>query len=200
MAHSLRVCDDGVSLRLVSGQSSCLVHSLIQGPSWWCTHVSARKDSSEKDSGRLVISSLCWSPHWVLLVRFWWQHILRYWDVLLWDILGKQAWPRKAVWVHNSVTQIQSHSEVLEVRASAYELSGDTVEFRTLALLDCGPEFWLCPCHTCTHIATRAALNPPLSSFLPASLGCATQAPSLGARWEIMKPFVFSILFLFPRC
>ena len=54
--------DDGVGFRLVSGQSSCLVHSLIQGPSWWCTHVSARKDSSEKDSRRLVISSLCWSP------------------------------------------------------------------------------------------------------------------------------------------
>ena len=27
---------------------------LTQGPSWWCTHCSAKLDSSKDDSGRLV--------------------------------------------------------------------------------------------------------------------------------------------------
>lgn len=37
---------------LVSGFS--LANLVTQGPSWWCTHYSAKTDSSEKDSGRLV--------------------------------------------------------------------------------------------------------------------------------------------------
>ena len=28
--------------------------TLTQGPSWWCVHYTAKMDSSEKDSGRLV--------------------------------------------------------------------------------------------------------------------------------------------------
>ena len=54
MARSLRFYGDGVSFRVVSGQSCCLTRSLTQGPSWWHTHRSAKIDSSEKDSGRLV--------------------------------------------------------------------------------------------------------------------------------------------------
>ena len=33
---------------------------LTQGPFWWCTHHSAKMDSSEKDSGRLV-GQMGWS-------------------------------------------------------------------------------------------------------------------------------------------
>ena len=35
---------------------------LAQGPSWWHVHLSAKMDSSTKDSGRLVISSLPVAP------------------------------------------------------------------------------------------------------------------------------------------
>ena len=39
-----------------------LIFGLTQGPSWWCLHLSAKMDSSTKDSGRLV----GFSPHWPL--------------------------------------------------------------------------------------------------------------------------------------
>lgn len=48
-----------VSFRVVYDQSS-LVHSQIQGPSWWHVDLSARMGSSTKDSGILVVSSLFW--------------------------------------------------------------------------------------------------------------------------------------------
>ena len=38
---------------LVSGLS-LVTTVLTQGPSWWCTHSSAKMESSEKDSERLV--------------------------------------------------------------------------------------------------------------------------------------------------
>ena len=36
---------------------------LTQAPSWWCTHCSAKMDSSEKDSGK-------WQDTWHLLLAF----------------------------------------------------------------------------------------------------------------------------------
>ena len=41
--------------------ANCLaqpIFGLTQGPSWWPVHLSDKVDSSDKDSGRLVISSL----------------------------------------------------------------------------------------------------------------------------------------------
>lgn len=38
------------------------VLALTQGPSWWCVRLSAKPDSSTKDAGRLVVSSLYWPP------------------------------------------------------------------------------------------------------------------------------------------
>ena len=37
---------------MVMGLVSGLSHHLIQNPSWWCVHCSAKMDASEKDSGR----------------------------------------------------------------------------------------------------------------------------------------------------
>ena len=36
------------------------IFGLTQGPSWWRAHLSPKMDSSRKDSGRLVVSSLSW--------------------------------------------------------------------------------------------------------------------------------------------
>ena len=36
--------------------------ALVLGPSWWCTHLSAKMDSSAKDPGRLVIFSFLLAP------------------------------------------------------------------------------------------------------------------------------------------
>lgn len=48
----------GLVFRVVSGQLSCSAHTC---PSWWCSYLSAKRDSSARDSGRLVVSS------WLLL-------------------------------------------------------------------------------------------------------------------------------------
>ena len=45
-AHSLGFYGDGISFRVVFGQS--FEFSL----SWWCTHRSAKMDASERDSGK----------------------------------------------------------------------------------------------------------------------------------------------------
>ena len=36
--------------------------ALVLGPSWWYMHLSAKMDSSAKDPGRLVVSSLLLAP------------------------------------------------------------------------------------------------------------------------------------------
>ena len=82
MAHSLRFYGNGVSFWVLCGQSSRLVHiGLTQGPSWWCTYLSAKMGSSTKESGRLVeqyyeLPPL--GPSQVLLVNFGWQHYVTY--------------------------------------------------------------------------------------------------------------------------
>ena len=49
--------------QVVFGQSFCLaLLDLAQGPSWWRVHLSAKMDSSAKDSVMLVISSLLLVP------------------------------------------------------------------------------------------------------------------------------------------
>ena len=64
MAHSLRIYGNGVSSQmgwLVPNHLAWAIFGLTQGPSWWLTHLSAKMDSSMKDSGRLVghiVSSL----------------------------------------------------------------------------------------------------------------------------------------------
>lgn len=58
---------DFIGIELVSELSlaNCLaqpIFGLTQGPSWWPVHLSDKVDSSDKDSGRLVISSLWLGP------------------------------------------------------------------------------------------------------------------------------------------
>ena len=53
----------GLASRLsLASHLSQPVLGLVQGPSWWCLHLSAKMDSSAKDSGRLVVSSLLLAP------------------------------------------------------------------------------------------------------------------------------------------
>ena len=60
-----------------------------QGPSWWHVHLSAKMDSSEKDSGRLVGYIMGWrllppfGPSLILPVSFQRQHHVLYRDFLL---------------------------------------------------------------------------------------------------------------------
>ena len=86
-------------MRLVSGLSlvnhlAWPVFGLTRGPSWWHVHLSAKMDSSEKDSGRLV-GHMDWhllppsGLSRILLVSFRWQHHVPYQDLLLWDNLRK---------------------------------------------------------------------------------------------------------------
>ena len=50
-----------VAHSLVKGDRVCFWPVILtQGPFWWCTHQSAKMDSSEKDSGRLV-GQMGWS-------------------------------------------------------------------------------------------------------------------------------------------
>ena len=83
-------------MELVSGLSlathlSWPIFSLTQGPSWWRSHLSAKMDSSEKDSGRLVGHIMDWhllppfGPSQILLISFRWQHRVPYGDLLLRD-------------------------------------------------------------------------------------------------------------------
>ena len=51
----LEISDFMVSFWVVSDQLHCLTNSLTQGLPWHCVHLSAKMDSNEKDSGRLVI-------------------------------------------------------------------------------------------------------------------------------------------------
>ena len=69
-AHPLRLYVTGLVLRLsLASHLAWFIFGLTQGPSWWCLHLSAKMDSSESNSGRLVISSLFWplpnSPNWL---------------------------------------------------------------------------------------------------------------------------------------
>ena len=59
LAHSLRLYDNGANFWVMSGRSSCLAHSLTQSPSWWHVRLSA-KMGHEKESGKLLFSSLFW--------------------------------------------------------------------------------------------------------------------------------------------
>ena len=53
----------GLASRLsLASHLSQPVLGLVQGPSWWCLHLSAKMASSAKDSGRLVVSSLLLAP------------------------------------------------------------------------------------------------------------------------------------------
>jgi hypothetical protein len=54
VAHGLRFYDNEVSFQVVSGQSFWPIFGLTKGPSWWCTHLSNKMDSSMKYSGRLI--------------------------------------------------------------------------------------------------------------------------------------------------
>ena len=68
------------------------ISSLTQGPSWWHSHLSAKMDSSKKDSERLAghIMGWCLLPPFglsqILLVSFQYQY-----RVLYQDDLGKQS-------------------------------------------------------------------------------------------------------------
>ena len=53
---------------MVMGLVSGLSHHLIQNPSWWCVHCSAKMDASEKDSGRWLDM---WCPFLTFLEFFW---------------------------------------------------------------------------------------------------------------------------------
>ena len=48
--HSLRFYGNGVSFYIVSSPQPIL--GLAQSPFWWFMHLSAKRDSSVKDSGR----------------------------------------------------------------------------------------------------------------------------------------------------
>ena len=73
------------------------IFGLIQGPSWQCSRVSAKINSSVRLSGRLARHFMGWcllppfGPSQILLVRFWQQHKVPYWDLLLWDNSCKQT-------------------------------------------------------------------------------------------------------------
>ena len=62
---------------------------LTQGPSWWQVNLSAKMDSSAKDSGRLIRHLMGWhllpafGPSQILPVSFQWQHLICYQDLQL---------------------------------------------------------------------------------------------------------------------
>ena len=78
------------------------IFGLTQGPSWWCMRLSAKMDSSVKDSGRLVGRIVGWhllpffGPSWILPVSFQWQHHVLYPDLMLWDNSCKRLSSRLA--------------------------------------------------------------------------------------------------------
>lgn len=54
MTHGLRADGIGIRFQVLSGQSPWPMFGMTQGPCWWLGHLSAKMDSSMKDSGGLV--------------------------------------------------------------------------------------------------------------------------------------------------
>ena len=90
MEHSLRFYGNGVSFRVVSGQSSCLAHIWSDSGSFLVVRASLSQDGFQrKDSGRLVGHIMGWrlllpfGPSQILPVSFQQQHPVPYQDLLL---------------------------------------------------------------------------------------------------------------------
>ena len=113
VARSLRFYGNGVSFQVVSGQSSCLAHSLTQGPPRWCVHLSAEMDSSVTLSGRSarhIVSSLLLSAplefSWLVLSSSTVFFIGTSCCETAQASDYHHAWPRRAVSVNGSLTVV----------------------------------------------------------------------------------------------
>jgi len=115
LARSLRCHGNGVSFRVLSGQSSCLARTWSDSGSWWCVHLSAKMDSSTKDSGRLVPPPT--GPSQILLVSLQGCMVFLIRAFCCETIHARgyyHVWPRWAVSVNGPLTLVPLSVDALE--------------------------------------------------------------------------------------
>lgn len=131
-----------VSMLSLASHLAQPILGLVQGPSWWCPHLSAKMDSSTKDPGKLVISSLLLAPSQVLLVSLQGSTTFLSRASCCETVHARAyycAWPRWAVSVSGPLTQVQLCSRVshldcithMHVTSSQYPSPEDEVVMKS---------------------------------------------------------------------